>query len=1046
MPDTRGWTAVSRYPYGRMIPYGRCRSPMSSPRSRHYRGCVRVRALGPVAVDGLADVGGPRQRALLAALTLWRGREVGTDRLVSAIWPEDPPRTAEHTAQGYVFRLRRAGIPIIGTANGYRLDTETDIDEAYRLAAAARSGPDDAIPRYRAALLLFRGAAYTELPLLPEAQAEASRLGEFRELLVEELIAALLDHGDALGAVAEARSATNAEPYRERRWELLILALYRAGRQADALDAYSRARQLLLDELGIDPSPALRRLVQAVLAQDPALDRVTVAETGTPSAPNRLPGTVTRLIGRVRDAHVLARALDRTRLVTLVGPPGVGKTRLSVEFARQWQGPVYFVPLEELPGTTSVGEALLAAIAPASRARQSRSGITAALGDRDALVVLDGCEERVAETAVEVAAILAACPGARMVATSRRRLNLRDEGLIPLGPLESDAAVDLLVDRAQLVDPDFVLTLDQRPAAERLCALVDRLPLGIELVAGHLRLLTPAQLADRVAADLLRWAGGGSDRDGGVWAAVRDSVDRLGSAERLLLSRMAIFAADADLELIRDVAAPDDPEELLFDRVATLVEVSLVQVRSRPGGIRYGLLNSVARHALATLPAAEVVATQARYIEAVLARTRASAAQLRSASRSTALSTLDAIQPHVRAVLAAGLSRSGTARDALRVMIDLTEYWLGRRPTEGLGWLERLLAAADPAPELRAATLREMGHLTYWLTDFDRGTALLREGLAICETIGDAHGEGRILRRLGAVHAATDDVVQARELLERAVQRLESVDPDGAEVGTTLLHLGCLLADEGESEKALPLLHRARRIAGALGDPLAEGHATSALSLAAWKSADLHLAHHLGEQALATFETLGHRPTQGTVAARLASITRGLGLTEDSYRYARLALEAGRDAGTRTTISHGYICLARLDLDRDMLGDATRGLRQALEVLRPADDRWVLVDVLESLGRLLVRFADPAAGTMLADAAAIRVDINQPVPPTEAGDVARAHEAAKRITGSPGLGRTDPGPVAVDAAGLLAMLTDRLAASAPAVPAADSVSEPPGPG
>src|SRR5664279_3164181 len=370
---------------------------------------MRVCVLGPLVVqDGTTDVaaGGPIQRRLLARLAMDAGRQVSLDDLEQAAWGDDPPLTARHTLATYVFRLRRLGLAIRSAHDGYILETPTDIGEFDALASASRSAaqghdPQRAAVAIRAALALRRGQPLLDLADLTEATIAAARLDELVESLREELLTLELDRARPADLIAQARQLAAEQPYRERRWELLMLVLYRAGRQAEALDAYAECRRRLLDDLGLDPGMALRRMQQAVLAQDPALDppvrvvQAAGAETEARGAtrraatpePNRVPGTSTRLIGRASEQRDLAEAWQRSRLVTLLGPPGAGKTRLALELARTADPPVWYVGLEQLPASQSVAGAILDVVAPSSRAADAAAGVASALSSAPALLV-----------------------------------------------------------------------------------------------------------------------------------------------------------------------------------------------------------------------------------------------------------------------------------------------------------------------------------------------------------------------------------------------------------------------------------------------------------------------------------------------------------------------------------------------------------------------------------------------------------------------------------------------------------------------------------
>ncbi|MGH7732166.1 MAG: BTAD domain-containing putative transcriptional regulator, partial [Gemmatimonadales bacterium] len=914
---------------------------------------MEVGLLGPLRLlDGTSEIapGGRRQRRLLARLGLEGGRFVSFDELEASVWGDDPPPTARHTIAAHVSRLRHLGVEIASSGDGYRLDSSTDIQELERVAAKARlamaADRPRAIPLLSEAIGRWRGRPCPDLEHVPLGEIESARLEELLDGLREDLLALELDEGRAAELVATARALAEEQPYRERRWELLMLALYRAGRQAEALDVYAACRRRLVDDLGIEPGPGLRRMQQAVLAQDPALEAAppTDAPADVPrSEQPRLPGTATRLIGRGREQLALAEVWQRARAVTLVGPPGAGKTRLAVEAARAAAPTVWWVALEQVPARESIAAAILQVVAPASRAVDAREGVRRELADAAGLLVLDECEARLSDVAAEVEEVLATCPSVRVLATSRVRLGVFDEALIPVGPLADADALELLVDRARLIDPQFDVRAEEVGSADRLCGLVDRLPLGLELVARHLNLLSLDELAERVEGDLSRWAGAPIRGRAGLWAALDESTARLGPMERRVMIALAVMAADADADLVAQVVGPGDSDLDVFDVIAGLIDASLVQVRSATRATRYELLHTIAVHALETGDGGVVASSQDHYRDAVLARIEALAARLATSERPAALSALDREMPHLRAVLAACADAMDDlqATRALAVVVALTDYWVGRHPAEGLTWLGRLQEAAPEGSALRAEAALSGGHLAYWLTEFPAGQAMAEAARTQFAAIGDPLGEGRAFRRLGAIAAATDDVAAAREYLEASLVRLEAAAVE-RELGTTLVHLGSLLADQGETDAARSALERALAIAVDSGDPLARALALAALNLAHWKGGDLPAALRTGEEALTLFRQLGHRPTEGTLSYRLAAVARGLGRPRASRRYALQAITAGEQASTRTTVALGHIALARLDLDSSYVPSAAAHLHHALTALDAVADRWVL--------------------------------------------------------------------------------------------------------
>jgi predicted ATPase/DNA-binding SARP family transcriptional activator len=979
---------------------------------------VLVCILGPVQVrDGSAEfeLGGRRQRRVLAGLALGRGRPVSWEALESAAWGDEPPATARHTIATYVLRLRATGLVISNTPSGYRLETPTDAIEFEGSIESARrligSDPDRSMTLLREAIALWRGRPLPELDHLPEAEIEAARLKEIVEAAREQLLRAELTLGRSDGLVGSARSLVAEEPYREHRWELLMIALYRSGRQAEALDVYSQARDRLLDELGVEPGPALQRMQQAVLAQDPALDVQPGDVAGTSTPRSRVPGTATRLIGRAQERRDLTEVWGRARVCTLVGPPGAGKTRLALDAASEAAGAVWYVDVEHLPVTEPVAAAVLDVVAPSSRSLDPSDGMVERLRDATGLVVLDGCERRLGEVAAQVRRLLASCPRVRVLVTSRERIGILDEALIAVGPLPPDDALALLADRARLVNARFAVAPRDEATADRLCGLVDRLPLALELVARHLNLLSLRELTTRVQTDLGRWAGRSAGGRDGLWLALDTSLAALSADERHVLLAFAIMVSDADTDLVGHVVDPAFTGDL-HDVIGRLVDASLVQVRSAISTTRCQLLRTVAVHTIEASGTRAVASARLRYRDAVLDRVMSVVPRLASQQRPDALRELDNDMPHVRAVFGELCTPGADPRlvtRGLEIATLLTDYWLGRRPAEGMDWLTQLIAAADPLPALRAEALLRCGHLAYWLTDFGRGSEVVSAARDLFRDLGDALGEGRALRRLGAIAAATDDLALARDLLEASLSRLDDADVE-AETGITLLHLGSLLADEGDVAAALPALRRALRIAVGGGNPLARGQALAALLLAEWKSGELDAALHAGDEALELFRELGHQTMEGTVAYRLAAVTRALGRPAVARTRAQAAIDAGEAVGTRTTVALGHINLARLDLDEGQIPSAGIHLEAALAVVDPEADRWVLVEAVEVVARLLAQTGRLGAAELLDAAAAIRADIRQPVPPTDQADI----EATRARIAIPGATRGFPSRSATD--------------------------------
>ena len=489
---------------------------------------LRVGVLGPiVAADGHGPVelGGPLPRRLLAALVAAQGRPVSNALLVELVWEGDPPARADASVQAYVSGLRKA----LGGRNvlprspaGYQcvlepgaVDTERfakDVDEGRRPLKAGDAGA--ALVALDQALGYWRGEPYAELAGSSWASAEAARLRELRAVAVEERLAAVLQSGDAAAAAAELEAAVEDAPYRERRWALLVLSLYRSGRQADALAALRRVRNLLVEDLGVDPGPELQNLERAVLAQDPGLLSSPSPEPVPVPVrrPSAMPRPLSSFVGRAFELLVLADTARQARLVTLVGTAGCGKTRLAVEYANgcaDEDGP-WLVRLADVQDPTLVPMAFVEPLGLASVAGAPLAAVTQAMTTQRGLLLVDNCEHVSAAAAESIRELLDACPDIRVLATSREPLGVDGERLLPLAPLEVSTddgdgpAVALFIDRATQVRPGWSPDQAELELIRSICRELDGIPLALELAAAPARVLSVAELAallhDRFAA------------------------------------------------------------------------------------------------------------------------------------------------------------------------------------------------------------------------------------------------------------------------------------------------------------------------------------------------------------------------------------------------------------------------------------------------------------------------------------------------------------------------------------------------------------------
>ncbi|MFI8917366.1 BTAD domain-containing putative transcriptional regulator [Streptomyces sp. NPDC053513] len=538
---------------------------------------MRYSVLGPTLAhtpDGSdVTIGGPRVRALLTVLALRAGRVVPVPDLVDEVWHGDePPADAPAALQALVGRLRRAlgRDRVVSAEGGYRLDArpeDVDVRRFERLAAEGLAALGAADPARAAALLdealgLWRGPAFADLP---DREAEAARWEARRLDARRARLDAALALGGAEAALPELTALCAAHPLDEPLQALRIRALRDTGRAAEALAAYESVRRSLATRLGADPSPALRALHAELLTPEPV------------RAPLRgnLRARLTSFVGRDEEIALVRDDLRGARLVTLLGPGGAGKTRLSQEAAERgnedWPDGVWVAELAPVRDPEAVPEAVLAAVGAretvlrGAGAEELRGGgdPTARLVEhcagRRMLLLLDNCEHLVGAAAELAETLLARCPELRVLATSREPLGVPGETLRPLGPLPTGMALRLLGERGAAVRPGFRVEDDPVAAAEVVRRL-DGLPLAIELAAARLRMLTLRQIADRLD-DRFRLLTSGArtvlPRQQTLRAVVDWSWDLLDGAERAVLRRLSVFTGGCDLEAAEAVCAGD---------------------------------------------------------------------------------------------------------------------------------------------------------------------------------------------------------------------------------------------------------------------------------------------------------------------------------------------------------------------------------------------------------------------------------------------------------------------------------------------------------
>lgn len=698
---------------------------------------MRFGVLGPLAVWD--DQGNPvrvpeaKVRALLADLLVHGGRPVSADRLIDDLWGAAPPGRPANALQAKVSQLRRAvgRDLVVHQPPGYLLRIDEDDVDAGRFQALLTRVRTAGDPRARAALLaealqLWRGpAAYADFADEEFVRTAVGQLEEQRLAALEEQAEVRLELGEHSLLAGELGALVARHPLRERLRAVHLRALYRAGRQSEALASYRELRARLAGELGLDPGPELAALHQLILTRAPELD--APPDTGATHAGRprtNLPAPLTELIGRQEALAGAGALLAAGRLVTLTGPGGVGKTRLAVAtaagIADAFPDGVWIVELAGLRGAdtgtgtasaTGLAEAIATTLSlrddgatgfpgptqPSAPAPSPADRLAAALRDRTVLLVLDNCEPVIEPVAELTELLLRTAPGLRVLATSQEPLGLAGETLWAVEPLRPTEAVRLFAARAAAAAPGFALDAANAGAVEVICRRLDGIPLALELAATRVRALGVHELAERLDDRFRVLAGGhrgAPARQRTLRAVIEWSWELLTAPERIVLRRLAAHTDGCTLQAAEAVCPGDGvrPEDVL-DLLVRLVGRSLVVMTpdQGPAGPRYRLLESVAAYGTERLhEMADVEPVQQRHLAYYTELAERARPHLRGPGQGRWLRRLDAESGNLRSALATAV-RQGAAGEALRLTAALSWYWLLRGR---LGEARRSLRAA----------------------------------------------------------------------------------------------------------------------------------------------------------------------------------------------------------------------------------------------------------------------------------------------------------------------------------------------------------------
>ena len=728
---------------------------------------IRFQLLGPmeILVEGEpAKPPGVAERALLAQLLLAPGRTIPATLLVDRLWSDSTlPMDPMNALQIRVSKLRRAlramGVDELVSREGvgYRAAVDASqvdaLDFANRIRSAraetTRAAADGGFEQhhlqaYDDALALWGGEPLSDFVTEQWATAEAARLVELRLAALIERAQVALALGLHLEVVGDLEPLVSEDPTVESLVGLLMLALYRSGRQAEALEVYARTRSVLDETLGLEPSVSLRSLHERVLRQDESLGGGSDVAAASAAASGRsrgaddraaltnLPTVVRPLIGRDEQLDSLSTTLRGVRLVSLIGPGGAGKTSLALATAlrasHSYPDGAFGVRLASVASgdqvPLAVADALGVPLDGSGAERDVRQRLTSFLARRQMLLLVDNCEHVVDAAASLIDDILGRCPEVTILATSREALALPDEVQVTVAPLATPPegtpssrvleypAAQLFSERSGAVRPGLVFDGDDLSAVGHICRALDGIPLALELAAARVASMSPGEIADRLAQRFSFLTSGtrtAEARQQTLRATVEWSYALLSEVERRVFNRLSVFRGGWSLTAAEAVVADDQLSAgVVLDTVGRLVERSMVWVE-RGRTTRYRMLETLREYAAEQLDASgETEAIAGRHAGHFRAVAEGAEVELRGHGQRETLQMLRDEQPNVRAAIT-WLSRPGGDIDSALVTAgSLGMFWHLGRHLEGREVLGRLVESGDGSAPARARALQAM--------------------------------------------------------------------------------------------------------------------------------------------------------------------------------------------------------------------------------------------------------------------------------------------------------------------------------------------------
>src|SRR5580658_8204734 len=970
--------------------------------------------LGPaVVVDGGGEIAihGAIRRRLLVRLLIAANQAVPVEQLKDDLWDGELPASAASTLKSHISRLRHCLGPgrLASRGGAYQLRVEPgelDItlfeDDLAAGRQLLRAGDARAATETLGrGLRRWRGAALADVADTSWGQPDAVRLEELRAAALESWLEARLALGESREVVADAELAVTQYPLHEQLWAKLITALYHSSRQADALRACRRLRELLAEELGITPSAELVKLEEAILRQDlmPARVLDPPRRPAPPERTHNLPPDLTSFVPRPREQADLALLLASPGLVTLTGAGGTGKTRLAIQAAREAASAcegVWFCRLAAVDDSSHLLREAASAVGCADQPGVDlRDNIAARFCNGRHLVLLDNCEHILDAVADLCLRLRSASPQLHLLATSLSPLGVDGEVVYHVPPLSVPGdigtpdealrfeSVGLFVDRARYQQPTFRLDRDNCRAVAAVCTRLDGLPLAVELAAARMRTMSVTDIERRLD-DRFRLLTGGARtapaRQRTLRALMDWSYDLMDDHERDTLGRLTVFANGFDLEAAEAVTGCEEDPALL-DVVSSLVDKSLVQADTASLTSRYRMLETVREYAVARLTIEEQRTTRDAHARHFLHLIESAAPHFSGSGR---LAWRDRLQPdeeNLRAAFASLLA-AGDAEEVLRFGTAISKHWNSRGIYgDDMELLEAALERADcsDATAARGRALAAAGYLHFRRGETAKAQVRLDEAATIARAIGSPSLMADVLRTMAWVAERQGDHDAAADLAGRAVG--EALASGDTNLIARALDVRGAASQHRDPDQARSYYAEALRYCHAVGDALGRAGVLNNLAVLELEQGDHRAARAYFIEAL----TLADEVREAALAPFLAY---GVGLAaalDNDYTAAYSAfvnaMHEARRTGQKSLLAYAVLGIAvvRCSVGRDHDAATLLGASVALfdelgeqpERVEAALRERVLASLSATLGDRLGEVV--AAGRSLALAEVLRL-------------------------------------------------------------------------